>query len=114
MENSRISMLASLDQAIEDLEKANQALAGEDPGAMEQMECAAHKRAQAIDAVVALLATSQPTIGQVSRLRRIYLSGILSMHRIEIARQAMREDLRSLIAQGHALSGYRSNSSARP
>jgi hypothetical protein len=36
------------------------------------------------------------------------------MQRIEIARQAIREDLSSLIQQGHALSGYHSNSSARP
>jgi hypothetical protein len=107
-------MLNNLEQAIEELEKANQALAAEDPGALEQMECAARKRAQAIDSVVALLAAGQPTISQLGRLRRIHLSGILSMRRIEIAREAIREDLSSLIQQGHALSGYHSNSSARP
>lgn len=103
-----------LEQAIEDLEKANQALASEDPGALEQMDYAARRRAQAIEAVVALLAHAEPSISQVGRLRRIYLSGILSMQRIEMARQTIREDLRALIAQGHALSGYRSNSSVRP
>jgi hypothetical protein len=103
-----------LEQAIEDLEKANAVLVAEDPGALEQVECAARNRAQAIDSVAALLAAGQPTVSQLGRLRRIHSSGILSMQRMEIARQAIHEDLRSLIQQGHALSGYHSNSSARP
>jgi hypothetical protein len=103
-----------LEQAIEDLEKANRDLVAEDPGALERVERAARNRAQAIDRVVALIAAGHPTISQLGRLKRIHLNGILSMQRIEIARQAIREDLSSLIHQGHALSGYHSNSSARP
>src|SRR4051794_10450063 len=95
-----------LELAIHHLERTHRALVAENPSYFVSLDRAARNRCLAIEAVTALLENCEPTPDQLTRLNRIALSGILSIERIRLARQEVREELASLGQEGRILSGY--------
>lgn len=103
--------MSELEQGLQALERAHQILVAEDPSDFGRLEQAVRGRGLAMEAVLGLFPASCPSAGQLARLKRIHLSGILTTERIRLARQALCAELSALTQQSHVLSGYHSSSS---
>ncbi len=98
--------MCNVEMILQQLELAQRELVAVNPSDFESLERLGRNRGAAIDAVLALIADSRLSTGQLDRLKRVYLGGILSVERILGARQIIREELLGLNQQGHLLAGY--------
>src|SRR3954469_14685161 len=104
----------NLESEIQRLERAHQRLVAENPGDFAALAAVSQERALAIESVSEMLDKSEPTPDQLARLNRIHLSGILSLQRIRLARQEVREELTCLSREARVLSGYHAGSITQP
>ena len=103
--------MPDLEAVIRELEAAQRDIVAENPEDFGALSVVARRRALALDSVVALLKTIEPSTVQLGRLKRIHLGGILSVERIRLAREGVREEVADLSRQERVISGYRSGSS---
>ena len=106
--------MTGLEQAIRSLELAHRELVGEYPADFVRVGGAVRGRSLAIDSLLELLKGSELTAAEMGRLQGIHLGGILSMERIRVVRQIIREELVDLSQQGRVLSGYQAGSITEP
>jgi hypothetical protein len=103
--------MPDLEAALQELETAQRELVAENPEDFGSLSLVAQRRSQALDSVLALLETAEPSAVQLGRLKRVHLGGILSVERIRLAREGIREEVADLSRQERVISGYRAGSS---
>jgi hypothetical protein len=99
-----------LEQAVQTLERVHRDLTSHGPDDFEGLERAVRNRAASLDSVLALMTNVPPSDDQVARLKRVHLGGLLSIARIQAARQALRQELASVSQRARVISGYHAGS----
>lgn len=102
--------MRSVEAALQALEHAQTELVAAYPGDFECLHRLGRNRAAAIGTLLELTQKQGLSAGQLDRIKRIYLGGILATERIRGQRQIVRDELSLLSKQGKVLSGYRHGS----